>query len=193
MIRSTGSSGHRDPSRLGLTFETWAEGCADSSPACAIDSIDVPTSCENRRTEERRACSHLVIITRHCYSTLVINILHCSAPWPNHLDTLTHLGSLPPSRSAWAVLRAWGSAPTVPTSHPPFANQTQLLLACQSHTAAAWDLPEEATLHTVPKPHAFPLARVHRFVPQCHGLLAACHQRDIDAAGVQMRACRRSK
>ena len=40
----SGPGGARDPERLGLTFETWAEGCRPFSPACAIDFVTVPTT-----------------------------------------------------------------------------------------------------------------------------------------------------
>ena len=40
----SGHGGARDPERLGLTFETWAEGCRPFSPACAIDFVTVPTA-----------------------------------------------------------------------------------------------------------------------------------------------------
>ena len=37
-------AGARRPDRLGLTYETWAEGCEPLSPACAIEFVALPTT-----------------------------------------------------------------------------------------------------------------------------------------------------
>ena len=37
-------AGARRPDRLGLTYETWAEGCEPLSPACAIEFVTLPTT-----------------------------------------------------------------------------------------------------------------------------------------------------